>query len=143
MLMLPTALSTHTEVSEPPDVAGARATMTRFATTAPAARLSVENGGGCAPVYAHVPFDDVGNTLRYVGAVPATPAMFSTAAATFVPGIASAPDPVTLTISGCPLSSAPCAWHGVDFAIRLVSHTRTGVIGWNSPVGSLPVSGSK
>src|SRR5579862_1723063 len=102
MLMTPAALKMQTEVSGPPLVAGPSATITRLATTAPASRLTVENGGACVPAYAQVPLGVVGKTLRKVWADPLTPPMFSTADAAFASGMAPAPVPVTLTISGTP-----------------------------------------
>src|ERR1022692_1235335 len=143
MLMMPAALKTQTEVSGAPVVAGPRATITRLATTAAVSRLTVENGGACVPAYEHVPLGVVGKTLRKVCADPLTPPMFKTAAAAFVPGMASAPVPVTLTTSGTPACNAPCDWQGVVGTWVLVSHTRIGAMEWNSPVGSLAVSGSK
>src|SRR5579864_1619014 len=110
MLMTPAALKMHTELSGPPVVAGPSATITRLATTAPASRLTVEKGGACAPAYAQEPVGVVGKTVRNVCADPLTPPTFSTAAAAPVPGMSPAPVPVTLTISGTPLCTAPCAW---------------------------------
>src|ERR1700693_1718485 len=110
-LIVPTALKTHTEVVGPPVNAGPSSTITRFAWTAPARRFKVENGGAWVPVYVQPPFELVGNTLRNVPAVPATPVMLRTAApAVPLLGIGAAPIAVTLTaIAVCP--STPCALH--------------------------------
>src|ERR1022692_792290 len=65
-LMTPSALYTQIASFGPPDVPGPRATMARFAWTAPAFRLIVENLGALVPTrYGHRPFTG-GNSVSAV-----------------------------------------------------------------------------
>src|SRR6202035_201570 len=143
-LIAPAALYTQSELAGPPVVDGPSATMTRFAATRPAGRLIVENFGAVLPLYGHWPFEFVGESVRYVPVVPATPVRLTTAAAAVpFPGMASEPVPVTLTSSAPPAPIAPCCLQSGVGEPLLVSHTRTGEIGWNSPATTLDDVGSK
>src|ERR1700693_5703695 len=120
--------------------------MTRLAATNPAERLTLENCGPCAPLYGHWPGDVVAERLRNVLAVPATPVRLTTTPAALPSaGTLSAPIPipVTLTSIAAPGPRMPCALHTGVGDLLLVSHTRTGAIGWNSPVTVVGGAGSK
>src|ERR1700722_587705 len=138
MLIFPFDAKTQTAVSGPLGP-GPSSTMTRFASTAPASRLSVDTLG-----VPQVPFESGGYTLTNVEAVPATPVRLRTAAAAVLaPGIW--PPVVTVTSIGLPATRMPCVLHGLDAGVVLrVSHTRTGLpTGWNSPAGVAEAGGSK
>src|ERR1017187_6345068 len=98
--------------SRPPVTVGPSSTITRFASTAPRPRLSVD-----VPVAVQVPFGLVGNKLRYVEALPATPVRFTTAAPA-VPSPGTPPAVATVTTIDCPAPTAARPSHD-----ERVSHT--------------------
>src|ERR1700733_10235347 len=110
--------------SGPPVLVGPSLTMTRSARTAPGRRLMVE-----VPVGVQVPFELVGNRLRKVDAVPATPVRFTTAASAV---LSLGMPPALATVTTIDFAEPTAAWPSHEAGLR-VSQTRTGVIGWNRP----------